>query len=118
MTDPKITEADALSRYPELHALVTLRRGGWVFRPIADDAELVGIAGSRSRRQFTDAIFVFDRTHVCAARVLDESYGGGCVWQKEGSDLREIVHELLGLPEPGKPGAPSLITRSGLLWTP
>ena len=118
MIDPRITEADALSRYPELQALVTIRRAGWLFRPIEDNGELIGIAGSCSRRQFTDAIFVFDRTNVCAARVLDESYGGGCVWKKEGSDLHEMVHELLGLPEPGELGAPSLVIRTGLLWTP
>jgi len=40
------------------------------------------------------------------------------VWSKEGSDLQEVVYELLGLPEPGEPGAPSLVKRSRLLWTP
>jgi hypothetical protein len=55
---------------------------------------------------------------VSAARVLDEEYGGGCVWKKKGGDLQEVVHDLLGLPEPGEPGAPSLVKWSSLLWTP
>jgi hypothetical protein len=123
---PTITEA--LEHYPELRALLTLRRASWVFRAIEHNAiehnaiehndELVGIAGSRSRQQYTDAIFIFDRTRICAARVLDDAYGGGCVWRTESSDLAEVVHELLGLPEPGAPGAPSLVRLSGLLWTP
>jgi hypothetical protein len=115
---PTITEAEALREYPELHELVAARRAGWIFRPIHDGDELVGIAGSLTRQQYTDGLFVFDRTNVSGARVLDEAYGGGCVWSKQGSDLREVVHDLLGLPEPGQPGAPYLVKRSRLLWTP
>jgi hypothetical protein len=114
-----INNEDAVRRYPELQELVTVREAGWVFRPIQDDGgELEGIAGSYSRDQYTDAIFVFDRTNVSAARVLDDAYGGGCVWLKEGSDLQEVVQELLGLLEPGQAGAPYLVKRSSLLWTP
>jgi len=114
-----ITEADALRRFPELCELVTVREAGWIFRPIQDyDGELGGIAGSYSRQRYTDGLFIFDRTNVNAARMLDDAYGGGCVWSKEGSDLQEVVHELLGLPEPGAPGAPGLVRRSSLLWTP
>jgi hypothetical protein len=29
------------------------------------------------RQQYTNALFVFDRTNVSAARVLDDAYGGG-----------------------------------------
>ncbi|MBC6447356.1 hypothetical protein [Actinokineospora xionganensis] len=115
----KITEGDALRRFPELHELVTIRSSGWVFRGLYDESgELVGIVGSYSRRQYTDALFIFDRHNVSAARVLDDSYGGGCVWAKEGTDLQEVVRDLLGLPEPGESGAPSLVKRSSLLWTP
>lgn len=97
---------------------MTVRRAGWIFRPIHEDDELVGIAGSFSRQQYTDALFVFDRTNVSGARVLDDAYGGGCVWWKTGSDLREVVYDLLSLPNPGEPGAPYLVKRSSLLWTP
>ncbi len=113
-----ISDAEAVRLYPELQALVTAKAAGWVFRGLVENEQPVGIAGSYSRQQYTDAIFVFDRNNVSAARVLDESYGGGCVWSKEGSDLQEVVQELLGLPEPGEPGAPSLVKRSSLLWTP
>jgi hypothetical protein len=118
VTEP-ITETDAIRRFPELRELIAARDAGWAFRPFLDEVgTLEGIAGSFSRDQYTDAIFIWDRTNVSAARVLDDAYGGGCVWAKEGSDLQEVVHELLGLPEPGEPGAPSLVKRSRLLWTP
>lgn len=113
-----VTEEEAVRRYPELQALVIARKTGWIFRALHEDDEPVGIAGSCSRQQYTDAVFIFDRTNVCAARVLDETHGGGCVWSKEGSDLQEVVHELLGLPEPGQPRAPALVRRSGSFWTP
>jgi hypothetical protein len=113
-----INGAKAVRLYPELQALVTARQAGWVFRAILDDGQVVGIAGSYSRQQYTDAIFVFDRTNVSAARILDNSYGGGCVWSEEGADLQEVVYELLGLPEAGEPGAPHLVKRPSLLWTP
>jgi hypothetical protein len=114
-----IDNEDAVRRYPELQELATIREAGWIFRPIQDDGgELEGIAGSYSRQQYTDALLIFDRTNVSAARVLDDAYGGGCVWSKEGSDLQEVVRELLGLPEPDESGAPTLVKRSSLLWTP
>lgn len=113
-----ISDAEAVRLYPELQALIDARTAGWIFRAMHENGTPVGIAGSLSRQQYTDAIFVFDRTHVSAARVLDDAYGGGCVWSKESSDLQEVVHDLLGLPEPDEPGAPYLVKRSSLLWTP
>ncbi len=113
-----ISDTEAVRQFPELQSLITARQAGWVFRVLVEGEQPVGIAGSFSRQQYTDAIFIFDRTNVSAARVLDDVYGGGCVWSKEGSDLQEVVYELLGLPEPGQPGAPYLVKRSSLLWTP
>lgn len=114
-----ITNFEAVRLYPELQHLADARENGWRFRNIQEPGgPLEGISGSFSRQEFTDAIFVFDRTNVTAARVLAEEYGGGCVWSKEGGDLEEIVFELLGLPEPDAPRAPRLVKRSSLLWTP
>jgi hypothetical protein len=114
-----ITNAEAIRRYPELHALLTARQAGWIFRTIAQDGQPVSIYGSYSRQQYTDALVISDRTHVTAARVLnDTSGGGGCAWSKEGADLDEIVHDLLALPEPDDRLAPKLVTRSSLLWRP
>ena len=119
MVNMPITAADAIARYPELAALVPLNQAGWVFRIIFDDDGEPGChVGSRSLRQYTDAIVIYDRTHTSAARVLDDDYGGGCVWKTEGRDLREVVDDLLGLPEPDTPGAPHLVTSSSLLWSP
>jgi hypothetical protein len=114
-----VTEADALQRYPELTALVTMREAGWRFRVITNsDGEPECLVGSRSVQRYTDAIFIHDRTDVSAARVLDDAYGGGCVWKAEKRDLPEVVHDLLGLPEPDTPGAPTLVTTAHTLWTP
>ncbi|MET1071082.1 MAG: hypothetical protein ABWY11_00400 [Umezawaea sp.] len=104
-----ITERQALHLYPELRTLLAVRRAGWIFRELREGGDVVGIAGSLTRRQYTDAIFIFDRHDVAAARVLDDSHGGGCVWSRERSDLAEVVTELLGLPEPGGRGAPGLV---------
>lgn len=113
-----ISDTEAVRLYPELQALITIRATGWIFRELVGNDQPVGIAGSYSRRQYTDALFIFGRTNVSAARILGDAYGGGCVWSKEGADLQEVVHELLGLPEPGNRGAPHLVRRSSLLWTP
>ncbi|OXM59152.1 hypothetical protein [Amycolatopsis vastitatis] len=114
-----INNEEAPRRYPELRQLASVRDAGWVFRPIQNaDGPLTGIAGSFSRQQYTDAIFIFDHTNVSDARILDDADGGRCVWSKEGADLQEGVSDLLGLPKPGEPGAPNLVKRSRLLWTP
>lgn len=113
-----ITDEEAVRRYPELEVLVAIRQAGWRFRPLHEDGQLVGIVGSRSRERYTDAIFVFDRGDISAARVLDDAEGGGCVWTKAGADLREVADELLGLPEPGERAAPSLVKRPGGLRMP
>lgn len=117
MNEP-VTEQQALHLYPELGVLLAVRQAGWIFRELREDGETMGIAGSFSRRQYSDAIFIFDRHNVAAARVLDDSYGGGCVWSRERADLEEVVTDLLGLPEPGLCGAPTLIKHSSPLWTP
>lgn len=115
-----ITEAQALQRFPELHQLVVARQAGWIFRPIPNDdmTELVGIVGSYSREKYTDALWVYDRSHSIGVRILDEEWGGGCVWKMDFADLHAAVQELLSLPEPGERLAPRLVRSSSLLWTP
>jgi hypothetical protein len=113
-----IAEEEALRRYPELELLVSIRQAGWRFRRLHQEDQLIGIAGSLSRERYTDAVFVFDRGDISAARVLDDDEGGGCVWSMTGSDLREVLGELLGLPEPGERGAPTIVRRHSGLWSP
>jgi|GEM_PF-6896215 len=116
---PSVSIEEALRRFPELQELVTVREAGWYFRPIANEhAELEGIVGSYNRAQYTDALWIYDRTKVIGVRVLDESYGGGTVWLKDTGDLQEVVQELLALPEPGHRLAPHLVIASTTLWTP
>lgn len=115
MNEP-ITEAAALRLYPELQELVTIRHAGWNFRMSFDaDGEPECLMASRSIQRYTDALFILDQHNVTGSRLLDDAFGGGCVWIKSGSDLHEVVQELLGLPEPGEPGAPALVLRSNVL---
>jgi hypothetical protein len=115
-----ISREDALQRFPELASLATIEQAGWPFRIARDAAgEPECVTASRSIQRYTDALFIYDRNNIVAARVLAEEFdGGGCVWMKQSSSLEEVIYELLGLPEPGEPGAPSLVKQSSLLWTP
>jgi hypothetical protein len=113
-----ITEEQALRRFPELRELVTLRQAGWTFRLIGDrERGVEGVVASYSQRQWTDALWVFDQHTIVGVRVLDDRYGGGTVWKKDGT-LPEVVHELLGLPDPDDRLAPKLVKGTGQLWTP
>jgi hypothetical protein len=115
----QITEGEALRRFPELHALVTLRRAQWIFRLVGHpDTGLEGVVASYSRQRYTDALWIYDASTVVGVRVLDEDYGGGTVWKKDTGTLPEVVYELLGLPEPDDRLAPKLVKGSSLLWTP
>jgi hypothetical protein len=114
-----VSDAVAIARYPELAQLVAIRQVGWIFRPLHDEADqLIGIAGSWTRQRYTDALLIFDRNHVITSRVLADGHGDGCVWMREGNDIQEAITDLLALPEPGQPGAPSLAIRVSSLWTP
>jgi hypothetical protein len=111
-----VTEADALRLYPELQELMTMRRAGWVFRMSFDaSGEPECLMASRSVQRYTDALFIHDRHTITGSRLLDDAFGGGCVWIENGSDLQEVVRDLLALPEPGEPGSPTLVRRSSVL---
>lgn len=116
-THAPVSEAEALRRFPELAELVSIREAGWNFHLLRDeDGGLLGLAASQSQQQYTDAVFVFDRSHVVGNRILADDYGGGLVWFKDGNDLQEVIRDLQALPPPGTPGAPSLVIRSSSLW--
>jgi hypothetical protein len=112
-----ITEEDAVCRYPELARLIALRDTGWTFRVWVENGCTIGIVGSRSAREFTDALFIAGRHDVRAVRLLADAPGvrGGIVWDYSGS-LADTVDELVALPTPGERLAPRLIiARGGLL---
>lgn len=115
----KISRQQALRRFPELQSLVDLQDAGWTFRLMGSrDQGIEGVVASYSRQQYTDALWIYDQSSVIGVRILDESYGGGTVWSKESGTLSEVVHELLGLPDPADRLAPRLVKGSGVLWTP
>lgn len=114
----QISREQALARYPELDALFLIQQAGWLFRIAQDEHdEPECFMASRSVERYTDALFIYDQHDITGARVLAED-GGGVVWMKHSSSLEEVVQELLGLPEPNEPGAPTLVKRQSLLWTP
>lgn len=115
-----ITQEQALRRFPELHALLHVRDAGWSFRLIGSREQgIEGIVASRNKRQWTDALWVYDQGMVVGIRILDDVNGGGTVWHKDSGTLPEIVNELLGLPDPDDRRAPRLVKgSSSRLWTP
>jgi hypothetical protein len=115
----EITEEQALRRFPELRELVTVREAGWKFRLIGDREKGVeGIVASRTQRQWTDALWIYDAHTIIGVRILDDRIGGGTVWSKQDGTLPEVVTELLGLPDPDDRLAPRLVKGSNVLWTP
>jgi len=114
-----ITREQALRRFPELQSLVDMQDADWNFRLIGSrDDGIEGIVASYSRKRYTDAVWIYDQSTVIGVRVLDEAVGGGTVWSKDTGTLPEVIHELLGLPDPDDRLAPKLVKRSSLLWTP
>lgn len=115
----EITEEQALRRFPELRALVTLRQAGWRFRLIGSpDTGPDGIVATLDRRRYTDALWIYDHRTVIGVRILGEEFGGGTVWSKQDGTLPEVVFELLALPEPEDRLAPTLVKSRSPLWTP
>lgn len=66
---------------------------------------------------YTDAVHVRGEHDTTAVRASDDDAGpnlftgDGVVWKAEG-DLAEVVADLLALPAPGEPGAPTRIVRA------
>lgn len=115
-----ITQEQALQRFPELQALIDVRNAGWTFRLIGNrETGLEGVVATYHQKQYTDALWIYDASTVIGIRVLDETYGGGTVWSKDDGTLPEVVHELLGLPDPDSRLAPRLVKgTTSVRWTP
>ncbi|ASO22405.1 hypothetical protein FHR81_004238 [Actinoalloteichus hoggarensis] len=112
-----ITRAQAIRRYPELSSLAKIKDAGWDFHVLVDDAgDPSCLVGYRSRRQFIDAIYVYDSTETTAIRMVVDRPGspGGILWQSSGV-LEDTLSELLALPAPGERHAPVLTRRMGTL---
>jgi hypothetical protein len=108
-----------LGYFPELHDLVAARPASWTFRPtFGVNGDFQSVVLNRTATDYTDSIFVVDSTHVVATRMLHDEQTGGCVWSRQGANLKEITAELGALPEPGEPGAPTEVLKTDLLWSP
>lgn len=113
-----ITAEYVLGYFPELHELVTRRPGSWTFRATFDgEGGLKSVVLNRLTDEYTDTFFVVGGC-VVAMRILAGEEHGGCVWSKQGANMTEIAAELVALPEPGEPGAPTKILKNDLLWSP
>ncbi|MBP2472595.1 hypothetical protein JOF53_001467 [Crossiella equi] len=101
---------EAAGQDPELVVLAALRDAGWNFRPWVEGQQTLGIVGSFSDKDFTDAVFIADRHDVRAVRLLADTPGskGGVVWDYTGT-LTDAVSELLALPAPRTRLAPQLV---------
>lgn len=118
MNQPITTEY-VLGYFPDLHELVTRRSASWTFRATFDDnGGLKSVVLNRLTDEYIDSFFVIDKDHVIATRILTDEEHGGCVWSRQGADMKEIAAELVALPEPGEPDAPTKILKTNLLWSP
>lgn len=115
-----ITREQALRNHPELGVLLTIeRRQDWIFRHAVDPHGREAMTASRTTPIHTDAVHILGPNDYAACRIhADHYYGGGCVWQRYGRDLEELIRDLLALPEPDEPGAPRLVRPINQLWIP
>jgi hypothetical protein len=110
--------ADALTAVPWLADLDRLlTRGTWHrVAQIDDHGEVTLLVSSRVWPDFTgDVLTIRSETDAAALRLNPD---GGQVWARTGT-TREVVDALLDLPDPGRPGAPTLVLPNpadGLLW--
>jgi hypothetical protein len=111
------TDIAAVSRYPELLRLISVRaQAGWVFLPAYQDGELELVTGARVwPDRWTDAIAILNRNDAKAYRC---DPAGGEVWGREGG-IAEVLDLLVELPPPNAPHAPTLVkARAPRLWVP
>ncbi|SDC87779.1 hypothetical protein [Actinokineospora iranica] len=106
MPNSVITEADAVTRVPQLRALSAARDHGWRFHLLADDGGAFAVAASRERARHTDLVFVFGPA-VVGLRVAPEV--DGVVWIAHRAAVADLARELAEIPAPGEPGAPRVV---------
>lgn len=88
-------DEEAVSIYPELHALIAMREVGWRFRPWTDSSgEIDRLDGFRRADRWTDMIRVRDRADALGRRLLPD---GRVLWERHGA-LDEVVGGLMSLP--------------------
>ncbi|AHH98194.1 hypothetical protein [Kutzneria albida] len=114
--DP-LTDAASIRAFPELAGLMAIRDHNWVFQRVLDDeGHLTQLDGFRCWPTATDAIRIHSATDVIGLRIL--SGENGIVWTRTGA-LTDVIAELIELPAPDAPNAPTLVRASApLLWTP
>ena len=112
-------ELVAVTLYPELRRLATLRAGGgWIF--VHRESEPGVVVLTQGVRAWPDgwaeALGIRGQTDAQARRTDPD---GDVVWEREG-DLAMVVEGLIELPLPGDPAAPHLVIRRRLpgLWLP
>jgi len=102
-----LTDAEAVSRFPELAQVVLIRDAGWKFLPVeVDDNGPIQLDASRVWPDgWRDAIRVRSATDALGIRMRVEHHV--IVWECTGT-LAEVVGALLALPTPGTRLAPHL----------
>ncbi|SDC27311.1 hypothetical protein [Actinokineospora iranica] len=111
-----ITEASAVSRFPELRDLLAAGEGRWRFHLLSENDDSFGVAASRRHTTHTDGVFVLGRGQVLGMRVVLDA-GGGIGWMKHGADIVGIARELVKLSAPGEPWAPDVLLPVDALLT-
>lgn len=112
------------SEQPHLAAIQASVSAGFRFANLADQGqrgELIAIYAERWHAGVVDTYAVMDETEAWGARFRAEDYregGDNPLWHIAGTTA-EVITQLLGLPQPGSPGAPLRAFRTpSELWLP
>ncbi|MQA09963.1 MAG: hypothetical protein GEU98_15695 [Pseudonocardiaceae bacterium] len=103
-------------------ALEQARRLGFRFTCLSDDYGITALCGERPRvGGAIDMCMITDIHEALAMRFRLDNHGrtdGGPVWKRRGT-VAEVIADLLALPPPGAPGAPTRELRPPSdLWLP
>ena len=95
-----------------------LCRAGFSFLAHRDeDGEITTLQGVRVRAGRIETVLIHDEHDALAARCRDEPHPT-VVWHRAGATA-DVIAELLDLPAPGTPGAPTLARATpSELWIP
>ncbi|MQA16510.1 MAG: hypothetical protein GEV09_20935 [Pseudonocardiaceae bacterium] len=95
-----------------------LKRAGFGFLAHRDEhGEIVTLQATRVRAGHIETVLIHDEHDALASRCRDEPRAA-VVWHRTGSTA-DVIAELLDLPEPWTPGAPTLARATPSdLWIP
>ncbi len=89
---------DPFHYFPGLQQLIDVQPG-WQFRVAHLGAQYIGVYGSNTHGNVTDAVYLFELNTCSGARAVKEDKAAArCVWTVSNVPLNEVIQGLLELP--------------------